>query len=221
MSFASTLGSTLAALGWRRAWAIDFEFIPHRGSLPDPVTCMVAHCVITGERRSLWLYNKPAPCPFDMADDGLFIAHSASVEVSCFIVLGWPLPTRVLDTMIETARLRNGKVVRQPGDKGSVHTPSLLESLAYFDSPGRSAREKGASIDLVLRGGPYTQQEINNTPQRTPNATGGPKFGGVGVSGCGVSRYRGVHTHTHAHVARTRAVYPYIIMWGPLPPLTP
>jgi DNA polymerase I len=163
VSFVSTLGSTLAALGWSRAWAIDFEFIPHRGSLPNPVTCMAAHCVVTGERRSLWLYDRQAPCPFDMADDELFIAHSASAEVSCFLALGWPLPTRVLDTMVETARLRNGRVVRQSSDKGSIHTPSLLESLAYFGIPGRSAREKGASIDLVLRGGPYTQQEIGDT----------------------------------------------------------
>ena len=163
MSFVSTLGSTLAALGWRRAWAIDFEFIPHRGRLPDPVTCMAAHCAVTGEKRSLWLYGECAPCPFDMADDELFIAHSASAETSCFLALGWPLPTRVLDTMVETARLWNGKVVRQPGDKDSVLMPKLLKSLAYFGIPARSAREKGESIDLVLRGGPYTQQEIDDT----------------------------------------------------------
>jgi DNA polymerase-1 len=163
MSFVSSLGPTLAALGWRRAWAIDFEFVPRRGSLPAVVTCMAAHCIVTGEKRSLWLCDEWAPCPFDMADDELFIAHSVTAETSCFIALGWPLPTRVLDTMVETARLWNGKVVLQPGDKDSILEPSLLKSLAYFNIPCRAAGQKDSAIDLVLRGGSYTQQEIDST----------------------------------------------------------
>jgi DNA polymerase-1 len=162
MSYVSALSSMLVALGWKRAWAIDFEFVPHRGSLPDPVTCMAARCLITGEKRSLWLYDKWAPCPFEMADDELFLAHSASAEVSCFIALGWPLPTRVIDTMVEVARVRNGGVVRQLDDEDSVYEPSLLRSLVYFGIPARSAGEKDEMIALVLRGGPYTLREIED-----------------------------------------------------------
>ena len=82
------------------------------------VTCMAAHCVITGEKRSLWLYDKWAPCPFDMADDELFIAHSVTAETSCFIALEWPLPTRIIDTMVEVARLWNGKKILDTGRQG-------------------------------------------------------------------------------------------------------
>lgn len=161
MSYTAALGSMLVALGWKHAWVIDFEFIPHRGSLPDPVTCMAARCLITGEKRSLWLYDKWAPCPFDMADDELFLAHSASAEVSCFIALGWTLPTRVIDTMVEVARVRNGGVC-QLDDDNSTYEPSLLRSLVYFGIPARSAGEKDEMIALVLRGGPYTQQEMED-----------------------------------------------------------
>ena len=125
------------------------------------MTCMAAHCVITGERRSLWLYAcRWAPCPFDMADDELFIAHSVTAEASCFVAMRWPLPTRIIDTMVEVARLWNGKKIRHPDDKDSIFEPSLLGSLAYFGIPCRGAGEKDATIDLVLRGGPYTPEEI-------------------------------------------------------------
>jgi hypothetical protein len=104
---------------------------------------MAAHCVITGEKRELWFYKAPIPrCPFEMADDELFLAHSASAEVSCFIALGWQVPTRALDTMVEMARLWNGKKVRQPGDKESIFTPGLLDSLAYFCIPARSVPKR-------------------------------------------------------------------------------
>jgi hypothetical protein len=163
VSFASALGPTLAALGWKHAWAIDFEFIPHRGDLPDPVVCMAAHCVITGEKRDMWFGRKPyPPCPFDMTTDELFVAHSAQAEVSCFLQLGWPMPTRVLDTMVEMARLWNGKMVKQPGDDESILTPSLLRSLAYFGIPTRSSSVKDAAIALILRG-VRTPEEIAST----------------------------------------------------------
>jgi hypothetical protein len=84
-----------------------------------------------------------------MADDELFIAHSASAEVSCFLAQGWPLPTRVIDTMVETARLWNGKMTPEGGNE-SIHTPSLLRSLAYFGIPTRSAVEKKAIVDEIL-----------------------------------------------------------------------
>ena len=47
-----------------------------------------------------------------------------------------------------------------PGDEDSIFEPSLLRSLAYFGIPCRGAGEKDATIDLVLRGGPYTPEEI-------------------------------------------------------------
>ena len=163
MSFVSTLGATLAALGERRAWALDFEFVPRRGDSHAVVTCMAAHCVVTDEKRSLWLerVQPPPSCPF--AGDELFIAHSVTAEVSCFIALGWPLPTRIIDTMVETARLWNGKMVHQPGDKELILEPSLLSSLAYFNIPCRGTAEKDAAIDIILRGGPRTPQEIANS----------------------------------------------------------
>jgi hypothetical protein len=99
-----------------------------------------------------------------MADDELFIAHSASAETSCFIQLNWLLPTRVLDTMVETARLWNGKMVPEQSNNDSIYTPGLLQSLAYFGIPARSAGEKEAMINLILdtirTGRPFTREII-------------------------------------------------------------
>jgi hypothetical protein len=85
-----------------------------------------------------------------MAANELFIAHSASAEASCFITLGWPVPTRVIDTMVEMARAWNGIRTKQSGEKGSILTPSLLSSLAYFGVPVRSVGEKKAMIERIL-----------------------------------------------------------------------
>jgi hypothetical protein len=146
----ASIGPTLAARGWRRVWAIDFEFNPRRGDLPDPVVCVCARCLITGEERRIWLLDTPTACPFEVADDELFVAHSATAEVGCFIAQGWPLPTRLIDTMVETARLWNGKMVSEPGSKDSIYTPGLLQSLAYFGIPARSVGEKKAMVELIL-----------------------------------------------------------------------
>jgi hypothetical protein len=159
MNFGSAIGSTLAALGSRRAWCIDFEFIPRRGDIPE-VVCMSARCLITGEEKRLWLYETPTACPFTMANDEVFIAHSSSAEALCFIALDWPVPTRIIDTMVETARLWNGKMTSEDNDGESLMMPSLLRSLAYFGMPARSAAEKESIIDRILRGGPFAPEEV-------------------------------------------------------------
>jgi hypothetical protein len=55
----------LSGLGFRRAWAIDFEFVAPPGQKPRPV-CMVAKCVITGETKRLW-GDELSTCPFEVA----------------------------------------------------------------------------------------------------------------------------------------------------------
>jgi hypothetical protein len=152
----TALAAMLAAHGWRRAWSIDFEFRPSlRSSWRYEVVCMIARCLITGDVIELWLDGlPPPPCPFALAKDELFIAYSAIAEATCFQSLNWPRPTRFLDPMIEFVRLRNGVTGKDEKE------PSLLQALLHFGLPAMSAEEKDTARQLILRGGPYTPEEI-------------------------------------------------------------
>ena len=143
------VASLLTTYGYRYAWNIDFEFVADPGHKPFPI-CMVAKCLITGEEIRLW-GDQLKDCPFDIADDVLFVAYYASAESSCFDVLGWPRPTRMLDLFPEFRRQTNGV--------GATYGNGLLGALHYFNLPGIGGDEKEAMRKLILRGGPWTMEE--------------------------------------------------------------
>jgi DNA polymerase-1 len=133
----------------RRSWAIDFEYSAGSGDRPS-IICMVAKCALTGISLRLWgddLHH----CPFDCGDDELFIAYYASAEASCFDVLGWPRPRRMLDLFAEFRCLTNGA--------GTQHGASLIGALLHFGLPTIGAEEKTAMRDLAIRGGPFSEEE--------------------------------------------------------------
>ena len=136
-------------LGFRHAWSVDFEFVAHPGHKPV-VVCMVAQCAITGDVISLW-GDELNRCPFLCDDAELFIAFYASAEASCFDVLGWPRPRRVLDLFAEFRRITNGS--------GTKHGNGLIGALLHFDLKTIGSEEKDAMRDLVMRGGPWTDAE--------------------------------------------------------------
>ena len=79
----------------------------------------------------------------------------AQAELGCFLELGWPLPTRIIDLYGEFKIISNG--LHSVGGRG------LLGAMSWFGIPGISKEEKKSNRDLVLRGGPWThseQQEI-------------------------------------------------------------
>lgn len=143
------VASLLIAYGYRYAWNIDFEFVADPGHKPFPI-CMVAKCLITREEIRLW-GDELKICPFDVADDVLFIAYYASAETSCFDALGWPRPTRMLDLFPEFRRQTNGV--------GTIYGVGLLGALHHFGLPGIGGDVKDAMRNLVMRGGPWTIEE--------------------------------------------------------------
>jgi hypothetical protein len=170
----AALVSLLISFGWRRVWSIDFEFRPHpTRPWGYEVVCMVAHDIISGQVIELWLDGVENPeCPFSMAKDEMFIAYSAIAEATSFLSLGWPRPIRMLDLMVELVCATNGlgklisdefevdpddpKQRRQPTE---LREPELLTALAFFGLPAISMEDKDRYRQLVLRGGPYTEEE--------------------------------------------------------------
>jgi hypothetical protein len=111
---------------------------------------MVAKCLLTGARIRLWGGDLHL-CPFTCKDDELFVAYYASAEATCFDVLGWPRPRRMLDLFAEFRCLTNGG--------GTQHGASLIGALLHFGLPTIGAEEKTAMRELAIRGGPWTEEE--------------------------------------------------------------
>lgn len=138
---------------YRRIWLADFEFDAPPGERPRP-RCLVAWELRTGAMLRIWedeLLRLEHP-PYDTGDDALFIAYFASAELGCHAALGWPMPERVLDLFTEFRALTNGRDLRCGA--------GLLGALAHFGLDAIDATEKQSMRELVLRGGPYTRNEI-------------------------------------------------------------
>ena len=133
-------------------WLVDFEFHQPDGHRPEPI-CMVARGYPEGPTLRLWcdeLVGLDRP-PFPIGADALFVAYYASAELGCFLALGWPMPTRVLDLFVEFRNLTNGLTVPCGN--------SLLGALTWFGLDGIDAAEKDSMRELAIRGGPYTPEE--------------------------------------------------------------
>jgi DNA polymerase I len=134
---------------FREVWLVDFEFGAEPSERPAP-RCLVAHELHTGSRLRLWHDEFGPRPPYTVGGDSLFIAYSASAELGCHRVLGWPDPVNVLDLFVEFRKRTNGLVLEQCG---------LLGALSYYGLPAIDAAEKESMRQLALRGGPYTAEE--------------------------------------------------------------
>jgi DNA polymerase I len=103
----------------------------------------------------LWVDQFGPRPPFNITADALFVAYFASAELSCFKVLGWPMPVRILDLYVE---FRNSTNRLQ--QKGSKPVESgLLAALAAHGLDTIGAIEKEEMRALVMRGGPWSEDE--------------------------------------------------------------
>ncbi|GMW07797.1 MAG: hypothetical protein AMXMBFR8_25930 [Nevskiales bacterium] len=139
-------------LPFREVWAVDFEFIGADGEHPVPA-CMVALELRSGRLLRYWqdeLRRMRSP-PIPMDSSALYVAYAAPAEFSCHLVLGWPLPERVLDLYVEFCRLTNGR----------THPlgTALLAALAAYGLDGMQSDEKKAMRELILSGGPWDAAE--------------------------------------------------------------
>jgi hypothetical protein len=79
------------------------------------------------------------------------VAYLASAELGCHLVLGWPLPVRVLDLYVEFRNWTNGLSL--------PHGAGLLGALAWFGLDSIGAGEKSSMRALADRGGPWSAEE--------------------------------------------------------------
>lgn len=131
-------------------WVLDFEFHSPPGERPRPL-CLVARELRSGRLMSQWLFEQATFPPFNTGAKTLFVAYYASAELGCFLALGWPMPSGVLDLFAEFRNLTNGK----PTLLGA----GLLGAMAYFGLGTIEAVEKEEMRQLAIRGGPYTEGE--------------------------------------------------------------
>ena len=135
---------------FKNVWLADFEFDAKPGEHQRPV-CVVAREFHTGEEIRLWQDQLGSRPPFDVGPDSLFVSYFATAELGCFLSLGWPMPVRVCDLYVEFRNLTNGCE--------TVSDRSLLGALTHFGLDGIGSSEKNEMRELVLRGGPWTDEE--------------------------------------------------------------
>jgi DNA polymerase I len=150
----------LNALPYRSIVVADFEFefgghstfeeASPSGERPRPV-CMVARDLVSGETWRLWRDEFGPLPPFPIGPDALFVAYYSSAELGCFRALGWPKPTNILDLFTEFRDSTNGL----PTQAGA----SLVGALTYFALDSIGGQEKDEMRALILRGGPWSEQE--------------------------------------------------------------
>ena len=135
----------------------DYEFNnggrnPRGGGNRPNIVCLVAHELKSGRRFRLWYDQLGSDPPYRNDCRTLFIAYYASAELTCHLSRGWNLPTHVLDFFIEFRRLTNNSNEYQP-------PAGLLDALEYFNLDRIEAESKENWRDVVLRGGPWTEEE--------------------------------------------------------------
>jgi len=139
---------------FRDLWVVDFEFQTPVGDPQVPV-CLVAHEIRSGRTLRVWQDElaQLAQAPYNTGDDSLLIAYVASAELGCHLALGWELPSFTLDLFAEFRTTTNGKYL--PAGRG------LLGAAVFYGLDAMSAARKDAMRELVLRGGPWSEEERN------------------------------------------------------------
>jgi hypothetical protein len=135
---------------YREIWLVDFEFAALPGERLDPV-CLVALEVRSRHLIRQWREDFGHVPPYAIDPGALFVSYYASAELGCHLALEWPPPARVLDLFVEFRNHTNGQ--ETPCGSG------LLGALTYFGLDGIGATEKEEMRQLVLRGGPWSEEE--------------------------------------------------------------
>jgi hypothetical protein len=137
-------------LSFRQVWFLDTEFQCPDGDRPRPI-CLVAREYYSGTVLDRWLWGMVSPePPFPVSPDVLVCAYSAPAEWSVYLVLGWPLPVRILDLHAEYRWWMSGFKLTKYGQ---------LDAMAAFGLQGMDEIFKMDMRARCLRGGPFTWSE--------------------------------------------------------------
>lgn len=136
-------------------FAVDFEYRPVDGKEGNPlqVVCAAMLNIESGQKQTWWQDELASltESPFPTDSGVLLVAYNASAEMACFAALGWPKPQYVLDLYAEFRNITNGK--KLPAGNG------LLGALTYFGATPSGSVQKGQMRDLILAGGPWSEEQ--------------------------------------------------------------
>ncbi|MGU3664932.1 DNA polymerase [Methylobacterium sp. A49B] len=141
-----------ALLPFHEIWLVDFEFKAPAGERPYPI-CMVAQELHSGQIIRMWRDELITlrQAPFDCGPDSLFVAYYASAELGCFLALGWPLPTCILDLFTEHRCATNGL--------RSGYSNGLIGALASRGLDHIEASDKDSMRRLIMDGVAWSPAE--------------------------------------------------------------
>jgi hypothetical protein len=138
-------------------WQIDFEFRQNKNHLPVPVA-LFAREQRTGreigplDREQLLTMTQ---APFPTGPDVLITSYSIVAELSCFLVLDWPIPRNLICSYFETAAAINGLDIEGFAER----RPKLPEACELFDLEHSSLEHKQHMRDLILNNETYTPEQ--------------------------------------------------------------
>jgi DNA polymerase-1 len=136
-------------------WMIDTEYATPLGDPVIPV-CLVATEFFSGRCIQQFfdpglIYENPFP-----GDHALFVAYAAQAEWSCFLSLGWRLPTHAVDLYAEFRNETSGRI---PPIGRDSFDHRLIGAMDYYGLDRISAAEKKEMQERISRGHPFTSEE--------------------------------------------------------------
>ena len=139
---------------WDEIWVIDFEYQAVDGEWPVP-HCMIGREIFSQRliRRDTAALHAGGDPPFPIGPSSLVVGYYLPAEFSCFLQLGWAQPMQCLDLCTEYKWLRSG--IRDGKRR------SLVGALTHFGLIDQIPTEKEEWRQLAIRGGPYSQAEMN------------------------------------------------------------
>jgi DNA polymerase-1 len=154
--------AVLRPLGISRALKIDTEFRLDE-NFRQHVVCLVAHEYPSGRTYRNWLDDTRQTFALPCDEDTLWVSFVATAELRSMLALGHQLPRWVLDLSVENRWLHNlQESIDERNRKREEKFFGLMATLRRFGCESMSAEEKGEMRDLILRGGPYTEQQKND-----------------------------------------------------------
>lgn len=137
-------------------WLLDTEYATPPGNPVIPV-CVVGRELFTGQCiRQFFNLGQIYENPFPIGGDAMFVAYAAQAEWSCFLSLGWQLPTRIIDLYAE---FRNEISGRTPPAGCKSYDARLIGAMDYYVLDRIAAVHKKEMQERISRGHPFTMVE--------------------------------------------------------------